>query len=168
MKKKADQPEKPVPPAAWQPPDAVLVGARVLAAAVLLTSGVMKAAGPAEEFALVIESYGVLRSPDAILALSRLLPWAEALIGFALLYGVRTRAAAAAACGLFSVFIVALGSVLARGVELPDCGCFGFGVHLKPSQTIVLDLFVLGCAALVARSPRAPLSLDNWTDGGYT
>lgn len=146
----------------------VLLLARLLAGGVLAASGVLKAAAPAEEFAVVIEAYGLIQSQQTIMQLAAVLPWAEALAGIALLYGVFTRAAAAVCGGLYLTFLFAIGTALSRGIPLTDCGCFGMGFHFDPKKTLAMDVLLLGCALAVFLAKRHPLSLDNWASRGYT
>lgn len=143
------------------------LAARALAGAVLIYAGATKAAGPAEEFALVIGSYQIL-GKDASMSAAAFLPWAELIVGWALLLGLRLRAAAAGAGALFSAFLLALVSVQLRGIELPNCGCFGDGVHLKPWQAFLVDTGLLAACAAAWKSAPARLSLDSWIDAGYT
>lgn len=143
------------------------LAARVLVGLVLVLSGTFKAAAPPEEFALVLDSYRLLPSADLIQALSVFLPWLELLVGFSLIFGYFARLCAAAAAGMFGMFIIAILSLKLRGIELPNCGCFGFGFHPPPLHTLILDV-LLGCAALLAyRHGPDRLSLDNWCSSGY-
>lgn len=139
------------------------LAARLIVGTLLTVSGTLKAAGPAEEFALIIHYYNLV-SPDMELTLATFLPWAELLIGLSLIGGYFTRQAAAAADGLFLMFITAVGSALARGIPLPNCGCFGSGWHPGMSTTIIADCAFLLLALLVAMTKASLLSLDNWCE----
>ena len=114
-----------------KPRQVAVLAARLIVGAVLVYAGATKAAAPAEEFALVIQSYDVAPLSVA-LPLAGLLPWLEMLVGWALLLGVETTTAAAAAGAMFGLFLAALGSVVARGIPIPNCGCFGDAVHFTP------------------------------------
>lgn len=147
-------------------PPAFGLAGRLLAGAVLIYAGATKAAGPTEEFALVIGSYQLL-GKDAAMSAAAFLPWLELLLGWSLLLGFKLRLAAAGAGGLFAAFLFALLSVQLRGIELPNCGCFGDGIHLLPWQAFLLDCaFLAGCAAAWKAAPK--LTLDGWADAGYT
>lgn len=148
-----------------KPKDAVALAARVIVGAVLIYAGASKASAPAEEFAYVIQAYDVV-SPSASLPLAGILPWLELIVGWALLLGVQARWAAAAAGGLFAMFLAALGSVAARGIRLPNCGCFGDAMHFTPIQALCFDSLMASlCWAAFQGGPGA-LSLDSWTDRG--
>ena len=148
-------------------PPALGLAARVIVGAVLVYAGATKAAGPAEEFALVIGSYAILPR-DMVLSSAAFLPWAELLIGVALILGVRPRAAAAAAGGLFACFLLALISVQARGIPLPNCGCFGDAVHFTPIQAMLFDSGLSVLCFLAWEAGASSWSLDSWTEAGYT
>jgi uncharacterized membrane protein YphA (DoxX/SURF4 family) len=153
-----------IPPAVLGP---LALAARLVIGGVLIYAGATKAAGPAEEFAYVISAYGML-PPDALPLAARLLPWTELLLGWALLLGWQARAAATAAGALFAVFLFALIGTKARGIELPNCGCFGDGVHFTMSQTIAMDSCLLLLAWVLRGAPASRAALDAWADAGYT
>ena len=150
-----------------QIPPALGLAARLLAGSMLVYAGAIKAAGPAEDFALVIGSYQVLPQ-DMSLTLATFLPWVEMLIGWSMIFGFQLRAAAAAGGALFAGFLLALASVQIRGIELPNCGCFGDALHFTPAQAFLVDACIAALTFLAWKSAPAPLSLDKWTQGGYT
>ena len=141
------------------------VAARITLGLLLAASGTLKAAAPAEDFSVVIESYQVLPEAAAPTA-AAFLPWVEVLAGFALTLGFLTRAAAAAAGLMLASFIAAIGSVKFRGFELPNCGCFGEFIHLSSGQALALDLALLFLAFLAFKSGEKELSLDKWALSG--
>ena len=153
----------PPPPSSWlkDPPAWAGLAARVLGGAVLIVAGTLKAAAPAEEFAVVIEAYHLV-SPDAALSLATFMPWAELLVGYSLIFGYLTRPAAIAAALLQLSFIGALAWTKAQGIELPNCGCFGAGWHPSPGTTMALDAVLTVLAYVSLRSGSSLLSLDNW------
>lgn len=141
--------------------------ARLAIGGVLIVAGTSKLSAPPEEFAVVIESYDLV-SPDAAQTLAAFLPWGELLLGFALIFGFFTPAASLLSGAMFVSFIGALLSTKARGIELPNCGCFGGSFHPKPSVTMLMDA-VLVLAAYAAFFHGSRLwSLDNWAEGRYT
>lgn len=148
-------------------PPTLGLAARLIVGGVLVYAGAVKAAGPAEEFSLVIGAYKVL-PPDMSLTLATFLPWVEMLIGWSLILGLRLREAAVAACGLFGGFLVALASVSLRGIELPNCGCFGDALHFTPNSAFLIDACLCALSCLAWKSAPAAFSLDSWTQGDYT
>ncbi len=148
-------------------PPAAGLAARVLVGAVLIYAGATKAAGPSEEFAIVIGSYDLLPK-DMILTAAAFLPWVEIVLGWSLLLGLRLRVSAAAAGALFCAFLLALASVQLKGIQLPNCGCFGDAVHFTPLQALLFDSGLLALCGLAWKSAPAAMSLDSWVEGGYT
>jgi uncharacterized membrane protein YphA (DoxX/SURF4 family) len=148
-------------------PPSVGLAARVLVGAVLVYAGATKAAGPSEEFAIVIGSYDLLPR-DMVLTAAAFLPWVELLVGWALILGFRLRAASASAGALFAAFLFALVSVQVKGIKLPNCGCFGDAVHFTPIQALLFDTGLAVLCWLAWKSAPARQSLDSWTEGGYT
>jgi uncharacterized membrane protein YphA (DoxX/SURF4 family) len=155
-------------PSGWKAADPWLgLFARVAIGLVFVIAGTLKAAAPVEEFALVIENYGVLSSRDLILGMATFLPWFEVIIGFALLFGFLTRAAAAALGAMSMAFAMAILYTIIKDIRLPNCGCFGFGFHLSPAQELGLNILWLACAAQAFRRGAQRLSLDNWCRPSY-
>lgn len=141
------------------------LAARVILGLIMAVSGTLKASSPVEEFAVVVESYNIL--PDAmIVTTAQFLPWLELFLGVALAAGYLTRQAAAGAGVMLLAFIFALFSTQLRGIHLPNCGCFGHGIHLSTAQALLFDSFLTGLAFLSYKKGAAKLSLDNWIHSG--
>lgn len=140
---------------------------RLAAGGLLVFAGALKASAPSEEFAVVIDAYGLV-STDAAMTLAVFLPWIELILGWALVLGWQVRWMALGAAGLFAGFCLFLGSALARGLYLPDCGCFGMGFHPPPAATLVVDVLLLAGLTLLLKKGARAYSLDKWADGGYT
>jgi uncharacterized membrane protein YphA (DoxX/SURF4 family) len=93
-----------------------------------------------------------------------LLPWIEALAGVLLIAGLWRRESALVIAFLLVVFIGAATSVLARGIDVSNCGCTsvsaakgersffeGVGTFL-----ILRNLVMLGAAAVLITVPPRP------------
>jgi uncharacterized membrane protein YphA (DoxX/SURF4 family) len=148
-----------------KPRAALALAARLFVGAVLIYAGASKAAAPAAEFSLVIQSYDVVPTSIA-LPMAGLLPWMELLVGWALLLGVNARAAGAAAGAMTAIFLAAIGSVLLRGIPIPNCGCFGDAMHFTPAHAFAFDSLLTALSWLVFVSESGPLSLDSWSQRG--
>jgi uncharacterized membrane protein YphA (DoxX/SURF4 family) len=98
------------------------------------------------------------------------LPWIELVAGLLLIAGVWRRESALVIALLLAVFIVAAGSVMARGIDVENCGCVSVAKAGPPSAwpppwtkgvgwfLVSRNLFLLGAAlvlVLVAPLPRA-------------
>ncbi len=139
--------------------------ARLFVGAVLVYAGASKASAPAEEFALVIGSYDLV--PNSIaLPMAGLLPWLELLVGWALILGVRTKAASAIAGAMTCVFLLAIASVIIREIPLPNCGCFGEGMHFSPAHAFIIDSLLTFLCWIAYSTDSNLFSLDSWTERG--
>jgi uncharacterized membrane protein YphA (DoxX/SURF4 family) len=138
--------------------EVLILFSRVLLGTVFVVASIEKIAVP-ELFASSIQAYRML--PEAPVNLFALwLPWIELLTGLFLLGGVAVRASALLVSSMLLVFVVALVSVVMRGLEI-DCGCFG-GI----SQTqvgwgkILEDLGLLLLAIHLIAFPPAKFTLQ--------
>jgi uncharacterized membrane protein YphA (DoxX/SURF4 family) len=123
--------------------------------ALMLVPGVLKLLDPAS-FATEIHNYQLL--PELAPVLAAALPAVEITLGVAIILGPRrwVRAGALGAAALLAVFTVAVGSVVARGVNI-SCGCFGAGSGPITALTVVRDVALLAAsAALFALAADAP------------
>jgi uncharacterized membrane protein YphA (DoxX/SURF4 family) len=135
--------------------------ARLLVGGVFLVAGALKLPDPAAAVRAV-RAYRLL--PESLVApVAFGLPMVEIAVGLALLAGVFVRTAAIAAAALLAVFVAAVGSAWARGLQI-DCGCFGGGGQVAAGQTaypaeILRDVGLLVVALAVARWPWSRLAL---------
>lgn len=121
----------------------------------ILASGVGKALD-IDGFAAVLATYELGLSTQALLPLASVVCVVELGLGIWLLGGVAVRAAAIAAAMLNFAYFVLLGTALLRGLDLPNCGCFG--VYLaRPLRwySPLEDLLLIGaCTALLHLRPK--------------
>jgi uncharacterized membrane protein YphA (DoxX/SURF4 family) len=130
----------------------LVVLARIALGAVFIVAAAPKIADP-PSFAHMISNYGLLPG-SAVNALALFLPWLEMLTGLTLITGWFGRTGSRIAAGLLFVFILAIGSNLARGHAV-QCGCFD--VHAAEKShvarigemrwVLVRDAALLGLAA---------------------
>jgi putative oxidoreductase len=94
------------------------------------------------------------------------LPIAEAVVGLALIVGWQRRGAALLAALMTVMFIIAIASALARGLDI-SCGCFdtaaGHGVGL---DLLLRDVVLLAAALVPLLVPRGRWTLDAWLGRG--
>jgi uncharacterized membrane protein YphA (DoxX/SURF4 family) len=148
-----------------KPRDFLTLILRLVVGSVLIYAGASKTSSPTEEFAYIIQAYDLIPAALA-LPMAGLLPWVELLVGWSLVLGVETRLSSAAAGGLFAMFFVAVGSALARGIGLPNCGCFGEGMHFSLGQTLAFDsVMLISCYTAFRYAPDA-ISVDRWIHRG--
>lgn len=126
-----------------------------------------KIADPAA-FARIVYQWQVVGPiPSNLVAV--VLPWMELLAGALLIVGAWTREAAGLVALMLVVFLVAAGFVLARGIDVDNCGCTsvtaveaetgwppawmrGVGWYLVTRNLILLA----GALVLFSVTPRAP------------
>ncbi len=92
------------------------------------------------------------------------IPFFELAIGLLLILGAATRLMAALGGALMVVFIIAIAQAWARGLSI-DCGCFGGGGTIDPSETRYLQEIIrdAGLALLgfyLVRYPLSKFSID--------
>ena len=147
---------------AWPGHRWLSLAARLYLAAVFGMACWHKLADPAA-FALDVATYDIL--PLAAVNLVAIcLPWVELGAALMLLLGLRGRAGALLVALMMTVFLVALASALARGLDI-SCGCFASqGAADDPIswRTVVRDLAWLGLAVYVLVADRRPIGLDSW------
>lgn len=131
-------------------------------AGIWIYSGVEKAADPMNT-QLAVAAYRLL--PDSAVPLvAGVLPYLELALGALLLFGLTTRWAAVLSALVLAGFVVGVVSAWARGLSI-DCGCFGGGGEIDPSQThylgaVLRDVGFLAMAGWLIWRPRTPLSVD--------
>ena len=94
---------------------------RLLLGAYFVYASLDKIADPAA-FAKVVYQWQVL-APVPANGLAVTLPWIELLAGGLLILGVWREEAALVIALLLLVFLLAAGSVVARGIDVENCGC---------------------------------------------
>jgi uncharacterized membrane protein YphA (DoxX/SURF4 family) len=140
----------------------VVVAARVLVGGVFLLAGFSKVLLPHAEVVALMQQYTVI--PAALTPwLATLLPWLEVASGTALIIGFYTTLAAYIIGGQLVMFIALMLVVLALGVPIEDCGCFGhLGWSETPLQVLLRDLLLAALLVPVVTRQRDVLSLDAW------
>jgi len=140
--------------------------ARALLGGVFVVAGALKLPDPAAAVRAV-RAYRLL--PEALVGPAAFgLPVVEIAVGLALLAGVVVRTAAIASVVLMAVYIAAVGSAWARGLQI-DCGCFGGGGQVAAGRTaypseVARDVGLLLVALALARWPASRLALGGRSD----
>jgi uncharacterized membrane protein YphA (DoxX/SURF4 family) len=137
---------------------------RVVVGAFFVYASLDKIWSPAA-FAKIVYQWQVVGPvPSNLVAVT--LPWVELLAGLLLLAGVWKREAAFVVALMLVVFLVAAGSVIARGIDVQNCGCVSVAKACSTSAwppawtkgvgwfLVARNLVLLG-AALVLGGPGA-------------
>jgi len=107
-----------------------VLAVRLIVAAVFLYAGVMKiwdfrhGQSATPDFTVAIQHFEMLPSPDWAVVLAIYLPWLEVVAAAALFVHRLALGAALAASAMTALFLLALSSAWARGLDI-SCGCFG-------------------------------------------
>ena len=121
-------------------------------------------------FAKIVYQWQVVGPvPSNLVAVT--LPWVELVAGLLLIAGVWKREAALVVALMLVVFIVAAGSVMARGIDVQNCGCVSVAKAGPPSAwpppwTKGVGWFLVGrnlvlLAASLVLAHSAPTSTGN-------
>jgi putative oxidoreductase len=139
----------------------LIVGLRYVIGFVFVYAAVGKIAEP-DTFARAILNYKLVPL-FSVNMLALLLPWIELLAGLGMIVGVHLRGNALLIGGLLSVFIIAVGIALARGLDI-SCGCFGTTSASKVGWShIGENVALLVGVAIVYFSPSSIQSKDTET-----
>lgn len=104
---------------------------RLLLGAVFVYASLDKIWDPAA-FAKIVYQWQVV-GPVASNLVAVTLPWVELLAGLLLIAGAWKRESALVVALMLVVFIVAAGTVMARGIDVENCGCVSVAKASAPS-----------------------------------
>lgn len=136
--------------------------ARLILGGVLLVAGALKV-GNLQKSAMAVRAYELL--PTAIANfLGYVLPWLEIGLGLLLILGVAVSISGLFGAIIMFAFIIAIAQAWARGLSI-DCGCFGGGGPIDPSQTkylseIIRDIGLFGVGIFLYYFPKGRFALD--------
>ena len=113
-----------------------------------------------DAFATSIANYKLLPSSLVLLS-ATILPWLELLCGFGMLFGILSRGSAFLAALMLAVFMVALVTALARGLDI-SCGCFTQDPEVGRISwgRMAEDLGLLALSAFLLLSRSTKFSLE--------
>ena len=136
---------------------------RVVLGSVFVFAGFSKLLIPHAEVVAHIQQYQLL--PGWLVSLTAtFLPWIEVGSGTALLVGFCTTPAAWLIAVQLLSFSALMGMVLAAGIPIEDCGCFGnLGLPETPLQVLMRDLLMLVLLLPIIYRQRDALGLDAWS-----
>ena len=141
----------------------VAVLLRVLLGGVFVFAGFSKLVLPHAEVVAHIQQYQVL--PAWLVSITAtFLPWIEVGSGTALLIGFCTTPVALLIAVQLLSFSALMGIVLAAGIPIENCGCFGnLGLPETPLQVLMRDLIMLALLLPILYRQRDALGLDAWS-----
>jgi len=119
---------------------------RLVLGGVLIAAGVLKI-GNLQKSAMAVRAYELLPISLANF-LGYSLPWVEIGIGLLLVTGALVRFAGLVGAITMLAFIIAISQAWTRGLSI-DCGCFGGGGTIDPSQTKYLSEIIRDIGLMV-------------------
>ena len=141
---------------------------RILMGLIFLIAGLAKISDPVR-FMLTLREFKLF--PETVIPfLALYLPWLEFVLGLFLIIGLLYRPSALLLACLNTLFVIAILTVIARGMEI-DCGCFGFladTLNIPNSadmKTVVRNLFFIGMCLYIFFAKRTLLSMDDYRQG---
>jgi uncharacterized membrane protein YphA (DoxX/SURF4 family) len=141
----------------------VAVLLRVLLGGVFIFAGFSKLVLPHAEVIAHIQQYQMLPGWMVSIA-ATFLPWIEIGSGTALLVGFYTTPTALLIAVQLVNFSALMVLVLAAGIPIEDCGCFGnLGLPETPLQVLIRDLIMLVFLLPILYRQRDALGLDAWS-----
>jgi uncharacterized membrane protein YphA (DoxX/SURF4 family) len=135
---------------------------RLTLGGVLLVAGGLKVGNP-QKSAMSVRAYEVL-PVDIANFFGYVLPWFEIGVGALLILGVAVKISALLGGVTMLIFILAISQAWARGLSI-DCGCFGGGGTIDPSETkyleeILRDIGLMLMAIYLYRFPSGRFALE--------
>lgn len=135
---------------------------RLVLGGVLIAAGVLKI-GNLQKSAMAVRAYELLPISLANF-LGYSLPWVELGIGLLLVTGALVRFAGLVGAVTMLAFIIAISQAWARGLSI-DCGCFGGGGTIDPSQTkylseIIRDTGLLALGIYLYFYPKGRFAIE--------
>lgn len=123
-----------------------------------LLAAIGKAAEPAL-FAKEIANYAIVPEP-MINLVALFLPWTELVVSIFLIFGIRLKSSAAITSILLIIFIIAVGSAMARGLDI-NCGCFSQKIQYVGWPKILENTGLLLLALYLFFFPAKKLTIEN-------
>ena len=136
--------------------------ARLILGGVLLVAGALKV-GNLQKSAMAVRAYELLPTTIANF-LGYVLPWLEIGLVLLLILGVAVSISGLFGAIIMLAFIIAISQAWARGLSI-DCGCFGGGGPIDPSQTkylseIIRDVGLFAVGIFLYYFPKGRFALD--------
>ncbi|MGC8492945.1 MAG: MauE/DoxX family redox-associated membrane protein [Syntrophobacteraceae bacterium] len=144
-----------------------LLLARLLLGAVFIAAGAGKLLHP-HAFAAIVSNYQILPA-QLVNGAAVILPWLETLVGLLILSGIWLPGALSLADMLLFIFLAALASAAARGIDI-DCGCFSVKPAASPNFIWYLSrdlLFLLLAAAITVQTFSKMHSKQTQREGNH-
>jgi putative oxidoreductase len=135
----------------------LILAIRLILGVTFILASIDKIANPGG-FALSIYNYRMLPH-ETINLMAIVMPWLELVTGVLIIAGILMRGSAFWLAIMLLVFIIALSSALARGLDI-SCGCFSVeGGHAVDLGLLIRDILMFIGAVIVMFSRTSALTL---------
>ncbi|MFA4827605.1 MAG: MauE/DoxX family redox-associated membrane protein [Thermodesulfovibrionales bacterium] len=138
---------------------------RIIVGGIFLISGLAKISDPIR-FILTLREFRLF--PEIIIPFTAIyLPWLEFILGLLVLSGLLYRTSSLMLACLNFVFMLAILSVIVRGIDV-DCGCFGLLADMlkipdmADMKAVLRNLLFIGMSIYIFRAKRTIFSLENY------
>ena len=138
---------------------------RIIVGGIFLISGLAKISDPIR-FILTLREFRLF--PEIIIPFTAIyLPWLEFILGLLVLSGLLYRTSSLMLACLNFVFMLAILSVIVRGIDV-DCGCFGLLADMlkipdmADMKAVIRNLLFIGMSIYIFRAKRTIFSLENY------
>ncbi|MDO9289590.1 MAG: MauE/DoxX family redox-associated membrane protein [Thermodesulfovibrionales bacterium] len=138
---------------------------RIIVGGIFLISGLAKISDPIR-FILTLREFRLF--PEIIIPFTAIyLPWLEFILGLLLITGLLYRTGSLMLACLNFVFMLAILSVIVRGIDV-DCGCFGLLADMlkipdmADMKAVIRNLLFIGMSIYIFRAKRTIFSLENY------
>lgn len=131
---------------------------RIFLGVFFLLAALGKAAEPAL-FAKEIANYAIIPEP-LINLVALFIPWTELVVSIFLIFGIRLKSSAAITAILLLIFIIAVGSAMARGLDI-NCGCFSQKIQYVGWPKILENTVLLLLSLYLFFFPVKKLTFEN-------
>jgi uncharacterized membrane protein YphA (DoxX/SURF4 family) len=140
----------------------LILAIRLILGITFIWASIDKIANPGG-FAVSIYNYRMLPH-ETINFMAIVMPWLELVTGILIIAGVLMRGSALWIGVMLVVFIIALSSALARGLDI-DCGCFSVeGGHGVDTGLLIRDILMFFGVLIVMFARKPALTLQRYTD----
>lgn len=138
--------------------DYLNVVVRLFLGVFFLLAALGKAAEPAL-FAKEIANYAIIPEP-LINLVALFIPWTELVVSIFLIFGIRLKSSSAITSILLIIFIAAVGSAMARGLDI-NCGCFSQKIQYVGWPKILENIGLLLLSLYLFFSPAKKFTVEN-------
>jgi uncharacterized membrane protein YphA (DoxX/SURF4 family) len=137
---------------------------RMIIGGIFLVSGLAKISDPVR-FMLTLREFRLF--PEIIVPFTAIyLPWLEFVLGLLVMAGLLYRTGSFMLACLNFAFMLAILSVIIRGIEI-DCGCFGLLADMlkvpdaADMKTVVRNLLFTGMSVYIFRAKKTLFALED-------